>query len=134
MIGWGQAGYLSEVEPSGRLLFDAHLPSGWESYRAYVLPWNAQPTTPPSLALRRGSYGGVVAYASWNGATGVAAWRVLRGTSPAALGPVASAPRNSFETTIALPGTSGGPYVAVQALDAQGNVLATSKTVEAPGG
>ena len=80
MIGWGQAGYLSEVEPSGRLLFDAHLPPGWESYRAYVLPWSAQPTVPPTLALRRGAYGGVVAYASRNGATGVAAWRVLRGT------------------------------------------------------
>ena len=134
MIGWGQAGYLSEVEPSGRLLFDAHLPPGWESYRAYVLPWSAQPTVPPTLALRRGAYGGVVAYASWNGATGVAAWRVLRGTSAAALGPVASSPRTSFETTVALPGTGGGPYVAVQALDAEGNVLATSKTVKVPAG
>ena len=59
MIGWGQAGYFSEVEPSGRLLFDAHLPSGWESYRAYVLPWSARPAAAPSLALRRGPFGGV---------------------------------------------------------------------------
>ncbi len=134
MIGWGQAGYLSEVEPSGRLLFDAHLPSGWESYRTYALPWSAQPTQPPSLALRRASHGALVAYASWNGATGVAAWRVLSGTSAAALAPLVSAPRSGFETTVALPGAGGGPYAAVQALDAQGNVLATSKTVKAPAG
>ena len=79
VIGWGQAGYLSEVEPSGHLLFDAHLPSGWESYRTYVLPWSAQPAVPPTVAVRRSSHGGLVAYASWNGATGVASWRVLGG-------------------------------------------------------
>ena len=132
VIGWGQAGYLSEVEPSGRLLFDAHLPSGWESYRTYVLPWSAQPAVPPTVALKRSPHGGVIAYASWNGATTVASWRVVGGGSANALKPLAGAPRGGFETAIALPGSGGGPYLAVQALDAQGGVLATSKLLRAP--
>ena len=28
MVGWGEAGYLSEVSPAGQVLFDAHLPPG----------------------------------------------------------------------------------------------------------
>ena len=63
-------------------------------------------------------------YASWNGATGVSAWRVLAGRTPATLGAVASAPASGFETAIAVPG--GHANFAVQALDAAGNVLGTS--------
>ena len=37
MVGWGQAGYLSEVDPAGQVLFNAHLPPDWESYRTYAL-------------------------------------------------------------------------------------------------
>ncbi len=134
MIGWGEAGYLSEVGPSGKLLFDAHLPSGWESYRAYALPWSARPPVAPSLALRHGRFGGVVAYASWNGATGVASWRVLGGASPRALKPLASVPRTGFETSIALPLTASRVhYVEVQAVDGEGGVLASSRAVKAPG-
>jgi Arylsulfotransferase (ASST) len=132
VIGWGQAGYFSEVEPSGRLAFDAHLPSGWETYRTYVLPWSARPAQAPSLALRPGPHGGVLAYASWNGATGVAAWRVLGGGSPGALAPLVSAPRAGFETSIALPAAAGVRYLAVQALDSQGGVLAGSRALKAP--
>jgi len=67
-------------------------------------------------------------YASWNGATGVASWRVLAGPTPAQLAPVASAPKSGFETTIAAPATA--PYFAVQALDAAGTVLGTSQTLK----
>ncbi len=132
-IGWGQAGYVSEVEPSGKLLFDAHLPSGWESYRSFVLPWSARPVVPPTLALQRGHFGGVVAYASWNGATGVASWRVLGGASASSLAPLASAPRRSFETSIPLPAKAAGVhYVEVQAVGSEGGVLAASGPVRAP--
>ena len=134
MIGWGQAGYLSEVAPSGKLLFDAHLPSGWESYRAFVLPWSGRPLVAPSLALRRGRFGGVVAYASWNGATGVAVWRVLGGASPNALAPLASAPRTGFETSIPLPAKAAHvQYVEVQAVGGEGGVLAGSGAVKSSG-
>jgi hypothetical protein len=54
----------------------------------------------------------------------VASWQVQAGASPTALAPVASAPKRGFETSVTV---SGGPYVAVQALDAAGHVLGTSR-------
>jgi arylsulfotransferase ASST len=38
-VDWGALPYLSEFSPSGRLLFNAELPAGVSSYRAYLLPW-----------------------------------------------------------------------------------------------
>jgi Arylsulfotransferase (ASST) len=132
MVGWGQAGYLSEIDAAGQVLFNAHLPPGWESYRTFVLPWSGQPAQPPSLAAvaAAGGHGGAAAYASWNGATEVASWRLLAGASAGALAPVGTAPKHGFETTIALPGTSAGAYVAAQALNAAGAVIGTSATVK----
>ncbi len=134
MVGWGQAGYLSEINSTGQVLVNAHLPPDWESYRTYALPWDGQPAEPPAVAVRNspraaGTGGGSVVYASWNGATDVASWRVLAGSSPAALTPARSAPRSGFETAISLPAAVAGPYLAVQALDGSGAVLAVSPTV-----
>jgi hypothetical protein len=69
----------------------------------------------------------VTVYASWNGATTVAGWRVLAGESENALAPVASGAFSGFETALAVPGAPS--YVAVQALDAAGNVLGSSPTI-----
>jgi hypothetical protein len=127
MVGWGEAGYFSEVNRAGHVLFNARLPLGWETYRAYAMQWNGKPNQPPTLALAPGPGGqGMVAYASWNGATAVSAWRVLAGASPAALTPLQTAARSGFETAIALPAAPSDRYVAVQALDATGAVLGTS--------
>ena len=38
-VSWGGRSYISEFSPSGRLLFNAKLPSGVATYRAYRLPW-----------------------------------------------------------------------------------------------
>jgi outer membrane protein assembly factor BamB len=38
-VGWGGLPYISEFSPSGKLLFNAELPSGVFTYRAYLLPW-----------------------------------------------------------------------------------------------
>ncbi len=38
-VGWGMLPYVSEFSPDGRLLFNARLPSGVSTYRAYLLPW-----------------------------------------------------------------------------------------------
>ncbi|WP_238343043.1 arylsulfotransferase family protein [Nocardioides cynanchi] len=38
--GWGSLPELSESSPSGEVVFDAHFPSGVNSYRAYRLPWH----------------------------------------------------------------------------------------------
>jgi hypothetical protein len=130
MIGWGEAGYSSEVDASGRVLFNAHLPPSWESYRTYVLPWSGRPTQPPAVAVApaKGTDGAATVYASWNGATALASWQVLAGASPTSLAPVADAARAGFETAIALPAPAA-PYVAVRALDASGAVLGVSATV-----
>lgn len=126
MVGWGQSPYLTEYSPSGQVLFDAHMPSSYESYRTFRQAWSGQPATPPAASIVRTSRRATV-YASWNGATTVASWRVLAGASPSALAPIASAPRTGFETAIALAAPPPrGSYVSVQALDASGAVLAAS--------
>ncbi len=134
-VGWGPVPYFSEFSPSGQLLFDAHMARTDQSYRGYRFQWAGQPSEPPAIAAATtqaknaaGASGpATTVYASWNGATQVASWRVLGGASAHALAPVASAPRGGFETTIALP--SEQAYVAVQALSASGAVLGTSRTI-----
>jgi hypothetical protein len=123
-VGWGQEPFFSLFATSGQLLFDAHLPPAYQSYTVLEFPWSAAPAEGPRLALRRSRSGGILSYASWNGATAVAAWRLLAGASASALSPVAVAPRNGFETAMS---TRNRPrYLAVQALDANGNVLGNS--------
>jgi len=126
MVGWGQEPYISEYSSTGALLFDAHMPTGYQSYRAYRQAWTGRPLTPPRMALRRAGTGATV-YASWNGATEVASWRVLAGSSATALSPVASARRSGFETAIAIArAPAAGSWFSVQALSASGAVLGAS--------
>ena len=129
-VGWGAEPYFSEYSASGQLLFDGHMHGSYESYRAYRFPWVGTPATAPAIAAVTGPNhaGTATVYASWNGATLVASWRVLAGPSPTQLAPVATAARSGFETAIATPGAA--PYVEVQALEASGAVLGTSETIK----
>jgi hypothetical protein len=127
MVGWGEEPYFSEFSASGQLLLDAHLPATYESYRTYRLPWSGHPSEPPALSIvRAASGGGASVYASWNGATEVASWRVLAGATTASLAPVGGAARRGFETAIALPSLASGDYVELQALNAAGAVIGAS--------
>jgi hypothetical protein len=126
--GWGQEPFFSEFSPIGQILFDAHLPALYQSYTVLKFPWSGAPAQRPSLAVRAGSHGGAVAYASWNGATAVSGWRLLAGASSHALTPVAATPRHGFETAIVLSGASPR-YLAIQALGAGGQVLGASLPV-----
>ncbi len=128
-VGWGQEPYFSEFNPEGKLLFDAHFPPHDESYRAFRFEWAGMPAHPPTFAFQPGGTGAGTVYASWNGATLVASWRVLAGESPSSLSTVALAPRSGFETAVAVPAGTPGPYVEVQALDVAGQVLGTSAAV-----
>jgi hypothetical protein len=131
-VGWGQAPDFSEFNAAGQLLLDAHLPAAYESYRAYRLPWVGQPTTAPAIAVKPTVKHGLAVYASWNGATQVSLWRVLEGSSPSSLQPVAQATRTGFETVISAP--QSGRYVAAQALADNGAVLGVSPvSTVAPG-
>ena len=67
-------------------------------------------------------------YASWNGATEVAAWEVISGPHPNRMEPLGSVPREGFET--AMLAQTYGPYVAVRAKDRSGEILGTSAPVE----
>ncbi len=96
----------------------------YQSYTVLKAPWSAAPAERPRIAVRAGAHGGIVAYASWNGATGVAQWRLLAGASQRSLSPVATVPRRAFETRIAI--MAAPRYAAAQALGEQGQVLGTS--------
>jgi len=127
-IGWGSEPYFSEFSAAGALLFDAHMHGSYESYRAYRFQWTGAPTGAPSIAFAAASATTpATVYASWNGDTRTASWRVLAGATPTSLTPLASASRTGFETAIPLP--AAAPFLAVQALDVSGAVLATSAAI-----
>ena len=81
-VGWGQQPYFTEFNSSGQEVFDARFTSNTSSYRAYKFPWSGQPTTPPAIALAPNNDGTTELWSSWNGATAVSSWRVLRGDLP----------------------------------------------------
>ncbi|MGN6169398.1 MAG: arylsulfotransferase family protein [Solirubrobacteraceae bacterium] len=124
-VGWGGSPYFSEFDRRGRLIFDARFVGDNSTYRAFVFPWQGMPRTTPALATSTDGTNETV-YASWNGATDVARWRVLGGSNARSLAPVAVAPKEGFETSVSIVPT---PYVAVQALASSGHVLATSKAI-----
>ena len=123
-VGWGSEPYFSEYSRSGKLLLEGELPGPDLTYRATLEPWVGQPLTPPAGAARA-SAGGTTVYASWNGATEVASWRVLAGSSPSSQVVVTTAAKAGFETEIGVP--AGNQSFEVEALDAAGRVLGTSQ-------
>jgi hypothetical protein len=132
-VGWGAQPDFSEFSAKGRLLFDASLPSGYESYRSLRFSWNATPATRPALAVSATPGGRGVAYASWNGATGVVKWELLEGSSRSRMVRVEVVRRTDFETTFALGPRRTGRFVKVRALGASDAVLASSATVALAG-
>jgi EmrB/QacA subfamily drug resistance transporter len=123
LIGWGSQPYFSEYDKSGRQLMDAEFPDPNIAYRVNRAPWVGRPSYPPAGAAREDG-GRTTVYASWNGATQVASWRVRAGESEEALTAVAQARKSAFETSIAL--DRSYPTFEVEALDARGRVLGTS--------
>lgn len=129
LMGYGNLPDFTEYDSSGHVLLDGTLGKNVQDFRTYLAPWTGHPKTAPSVAAKPNGSGALAVYASWNGATEVASWKVLAGASASTLAPVTSAPRSGFETTIKALTT--GPWVQVQALDASGNVIGTSATVKA---
>jgi len=125
-IGWGQEPYFSEYSPTGAQLLDAHFPLHEQSYRSFRFAWTGTPAHQPAFAFSAGAARSGVVYASWNGATQVASWRVLAGATANSLQAVAQAPRSGFETAIELPVGTTAAHLQVQALDAAGRLLASS--------
>ena len=127
-VGWGSAPFITEYDSSGRALMDARLPGSDITYRAQVEPWVGKPLYAPAGAARRAG-GKTTVYASWNGATELARWRVLGVSSSGSTSTVASASKSGFETAISAP-VSATRY-QVQALDSRGKVIGTSQPFSA---
>jgi hypothetical protein len=123
-VGWGSSPYLTEYSAAGKPLLEAEFPGSDLSYRSMVEQWVGLPLSPPA-AVARQQNGKTTVYVSWNGATQVVSWRVLAGASASRLAVVASAAKSGFETAIAVP--QGGDSFKVQALDADGHVIGTSR-------
>jgi hypothetical protein len=127
LAGWGGLPGFTEFGPEGGVAYEARFPPSEVGYRVYRAPWQGRPLAPPNVVASVGATSTTV-YASWNGATGVTAWRLLAGASPATLEPVAVTPASGFETAIA---TQPAAYVQMQALGPGGEVLSESKTIAA---
>ena len=129
LLGYGGVPAISEYAPGGSLLFDAHMPFDMSFYRAFRYPWQGQPLAPPTAAASLNNTGEeTIVHASWNGATGVASWRVLAGSSPQSLKTLSAIPSESFESSLTLPARYS--YVEVQALDGSGRTLASSNPMK----
>jgi Arylsulfotransferase (ASST) len=142
MVGWGGLPNLTEFNAQGQMVYDAQLPRGEFSYRVYREPWHGQPSDPPAIVARTSVPACVRApcplqpsttavYASWNGATDVASWQLLTGSSAGHLAATSTTRKSGFETAIPAPGAA---FFQVRALSAAGKVLATSGTVKPTSG
>ena len=127
-VGWGRALAISEFDHDGKMLFDLTLPAENRSYRAFRLPWNAQPDGAPAVDAERTSSEEARVYASWNGATEVESWEVLAGPGPDRLESLGEVPRDGFETAMLV--RTSDAYVAVRARDQSGRELGITRVVE----
>jgi len=123
-VGWGSAGVFSEFSPGGRLLFDARVPKGEDTYRAFKFVWHGTPAAKPALsAVRDGAR--IRAHMSWNGSTAVARWRLRAGRSRDRLRTVGQSRWKDLDTALTV-ARRGARYVQAEALDAHGRRLAAS--------
>ncbi len=128
VVGFGATPVITEYGSDGAVLFDAHLPFDLTFYRAFRFPWSGRPLTPPAVLASLNNTGEeTIVHASWNGASGVASWRVLAGASAGALAARTTIAAAGFESSAILPAKYA--FTAVQALDRSGHVLGTSPAV-----
>jgi Arylsulfotransferase (ASST) len=128
LVGYGGVPQISEFAHDGSLLFDSHQPDDMSFYRAFRFPWSGLPLTSPAVLASLNNTGEeTIVHASWNGATGVASWRVLAGSSRSSLTVQATFAADRFESSTTLTRRYG--YVAVVALDAAGRALGSSSPV-----
>ena len=124
-VGWGSQPAFSEYTSSGKQIFNGSFILPTTSYRAFRFHWYGQPQTAPSEGNVPMPGGAVKVYASWNGATQVASWRALGGSSPHSLHRLDSRKPTGFETAMTI--HSEPAYIAVQGVGPDGHVMSTSK-------
>lgn len=120
---------MSEVTPDNDIVFQLSFDRPYVSYRAFRFPWQSSPDAPPDLAARVDESGITLGY-SWNGATGVASYRLLGGYSPQSLQTIEEKPKADFETQSHWSSRPDGEcYYQVAALDEDGGEMARSKVI-----
>ena len=126
LVGWGSQRAFFEHAADGRLLLDARIARGNDSYRVYRQGWSGPR---PGRRARPPSHAAAGAPPSSRAGTrhGLASWEILAGRHSNALAPVATVPRTGFETGSTVAAT--GPFFAVRARNAAGAVLRTSRVV-----
>ncbi len=146
IVGWGDVPFFSEFSHSGQLIFDAEMPTPDITYRALrpALGRACRSTRPPGPRGPRAAR--TTVYASWNGATRVTAWigagdRQRRdrlgqrdrrddiGHCGARSSQPASGPASKPRSQSAAPAAGS----RVEALDAAGHVIGTSKAFSTQG-
>ena len=127
LVTWGITGWFTEYDPDGQVCLDAHLPRQGQNYRVFRFPWTGHPQVRPAFKPYRQGAGAARFYASWNGSTELAAWRLETGSKPGALRAGGAHPRRGFETSFAIPPRTR--YAAAVALDAAGKPLERSRTI-----
>ncbi|KAF7367932.1 hypothetical protein MSAN_00858200 [Mycena sanguinolenta] len=97
--------------------------AGINNYRAFqtsTLQFTGHPTVPPNVSVTDGDI-----YVSWNGATHVASYTLLTGSSANDVKQtVTSVPKSGFETKIS--GARTAEFIAIEALAANGTILGIS--------
>ena len=136
-IGWGDdlnsSGYtlssVTEIDPNNQTLFELTFDQPYVSYRAFRFPWNGSPLTKPDLAYKSEFDALILGY-SWNGATGIASWKIYGGNSQQSLSLVDQQKKNGFETQSLLTNLpSGECYFQAAALDQNGTEMARSAVI-----
>jgi hypothetical protein len=117
-VGWGSEPAITEFDGKGTVTWDARLPAGVSSYRAFAADWVGAPAAAPVVVVRRLA-GHQRAWVSWNGDTRTTTWRVL--VASAAATRTLSVRRTGFETTIEIP--RGYSLRSIVPLDGRGRTL-----------
>ncbi|KIW73069.1 hypothetical protein PV04_01216 [Phialophora macrospora] len=139
LVGFGNSPTYIEYSADGQVLCSAHFAPHIafeivdfglvKSYRVFKRPWVGRPNTVPDVKVKNGKI-----YASWNGATEVASWRLERAGARDAdddeFVTVQELERDGFETSFALDRVHG--YLRIAALDADRGAMAYSDVVKAP--
>ncbi|KAI5207271.1 hypothetical protein AUEXF2481DRAFT_32563 [Aureobasidium subglaciale EXF-2481] len=138
LLGFGYVGVWTEHAATGEVLCDNRFStvSSWgtgdvQSYRALKAPWKGEPSWPPSVAFGDGK--DLSIFASWNGATEVAFWKVQQAEQLACPDDewedVSVTQRKGFETEIDIQDDEMR-FLRVVALDVDGNALGVSGNLD----
>jgi hypothetical protein len=139
-VNWGQAGAVTEFAEDGTVLFHAYLDSypnkHVQSYRGFRANWTAVSKEEPAVLALSDGEGKVSVWVSWNGDTETRTWLfyLVDSEAGAVVASLGAQTRTGFETRFeknlgGTVGTLGRFSIGVEALDAKGRGLGSSRPV-----